>query len=539
MLKSFLEKAKNNLSLCFGLFLVFIISTPFLFKGGYVAYVDLIHGPHTNYNWLSPQVLMNSFLYLSDFISPAFASRAILSLVLLLIYFAGRYLAKTFTDNQLTLTAGASFSVLNLFVYERVLYGQFGVVLAYAFLMLLTAQLFNMFKSRNFDWKDILLAGLFGGLAIDSSMHAVFMVGFVALVAWLFFGFRREDLSWTKSGTVVAIILTISLLVNSVWIYGAISGKTTIGGFVSSNITNQDLVAFQTSGNSLLGKVGNVVFLSGFWGKDQQRFVDVTTAPFWWVGFLPFIFLFVYGLMLLWRNDRKIFAWLLTLWAGAVTLSVASSVTWLLWIYKYVPFYSGLREPQKWVMVVMIVYLLLAVYALEELRKQKETNLLTYLFIFLLCLVQVRFFFGFWGQVRTFQFPENWYRLDSYLVQNISADEKGYCGNRTLVLPWHLYMSYPFVQKITANLAMYFFTCPVIYGTNMEYGGIFDNSVEGTRDPYGKWLFVDKALPPPKNIQFIILFKTVDWEKYLWLEENSYLQKIEDNADFVLYKVKI
>ena len=30
-----------------------------------------------------------------------------------------------------------------------------------------------MFKSRNFDWKDILLAGLFGGLAIDSSIYVM------------------------------------------------------------------------------------------------------------------------------------------------------------------------------------------------------------------------------------------------------------------------------------------------------------------------------------------------------------------------------
>lgn len=70
----------------------------------------------------------------------------------------------------------------------------------------------------------------------------------------------------------------------------------------------------------------------------------------------------------------------------------------------------------------------------------------------------------------------------------------------------------------------------------MEWGNIYDNSVEGSRDPYGAWVQGDKNLPPPNNIQYIILMKTVDWQKYFWLEDNQHLQKIDENQDWVLYK---
>jgi hypothetical protein len=188
-------------------------------------------------------------------------------------------------------------------------------------------------------------------------------------------------------------------------------------------------------------------------------------------------------------------------------------------------------------MVLVVLYSIVFIYALSDIKERQKNNVASYTFLALLIILNFRFFLSFWGQVQTFQFPDSWSRLDSYLSADI-VREGNDCKNKTLILPWHMYMSYPFSKKITANLASVYFTCPVVVGTNMEWGGIYDNSVEGARDEYGTWLTGDKTLPPPTNIQFIVLFKTVDWQKYVWVDANNYLQKAEENQDWVLYKVK-
>jgi hypothetical protein len=98
-------------------------------------------------------------------------------------------------------------------------------------------------------------------------------------------------------------------------------------------------------------------------------------------------------------------------------------------------------------------------------------------------------------------------------------------------------MSFPFTKNIIANPSSYFFTCPFVSGTNMEFGNIFDNNLNDKSTKYGFWLFESRE-KPPENTGFIFVSKTVDWERYNWLRENIYLEKILENDEVILYKVK-
>jgi hypothetical protein len=122
-------------------------------------------------------------------------------------------------------------------------------------------------------------------------------------------------------------------------------------------------------------------------------------------------------------------------------------------------------------MVLVVLYSIVFIYALSDIKERQKNNVASYTFLALLIILNFRFFLSFWGQVQTFQFPDSWSRLDSYLSADI-VREGNDCKNKTLILPWHMYISYPFSKKITTNLASVYFTCPVVVGTNMEWGGI-------------------------------------------------------------------
>ena len=138
-----------------------------------------------------------------------------------------------------------------------------------------------------------------------------------------------------------------------------------LGTFVEQGIKMQDLIAFQTAGKTPSETLSNVLLMSGFWGKDQYRYLDLTTTPGWQRGFVFLTPLILYGVYLSFRRrsrEVKFFsAGLLAVFALAIILAIGiklpltSGLT--LFLYNYLPLYKGLREPQKWVAAIIPIYL--------------------------------------------------------------------------------------------------------------------------------------------------------------------------------------
>ena len=104
-----------------------------------------------------------------------------------------------------------------------------------------------------------------------------------------------------------------------------------------------------------------------------------------------------------------------------------------------------------------------------------------------------------------------------------------------------MYMSFNWVGNLVANPAKYFFSCPVIQGTNMEWGGIYDNSADATGQKIEDWLYnkkdIDYLNNNDLNIKYIILAKEVDWQNYFWLDEIPGLRFEKETENLRLYKI--
>ena len=120
-----------------------------------------------------------------------------------------------------------------------------------------------------------------------------------------------------------------------------------------------------------------------------------------------------------------------------------------------------------------------------------------------------------------------------------SMVENSDCSQKSLFLPWHLYMGFNFTGRIVSNPAGSFFSCPIMFSNNPEFGGI---KAVGSDDHtvVGEWVETNGEVADIKNInlKYIILTKDVDWENYGWLDELEYLETVKDLDSIKLYEFK-
>lgn len=522
----------------FGLLLILLISFPILFKPGYVFFTDFVNGPGRDNSLGNFNTLINVFLQVGNWLGAGdWFSKYIFIFSFGILYFAGRSLARNFTPDGVIVSLVGAFSMLNLFLYERSLYGQVGMSIGLGMLIFSISYFIKYWKLEVGKKLNLVLAGVFFGLAVDFAPHYLFIGGVSLLFTYLSFcGKGQVVINWTKLATIYILGLAINAY--------SIAHQFIFSGNVlnaTNRISELDYQAFQTVGSGIFHKLTNVLLLTGFWGREQKRFIDVTDSPVWYLFFLPILAIVALGFWQAYKKDLKVF-WLSvsSLILGAI-LSVATSMSWLRWLYE-MPMYSSLREPQKWAGIVLIAYVITLVYGLTFV-KEKTSKLWT-IFFFLLFLLAFNFrmLFGFVWQVEPRQYPESWYRINSFFNQELHLEKKAFqkssCDGVVLMLPWHLYLSLPFTERIVANPSESFFDCPTVSGTNMEYGDIFDTNYSEETSKYGYWIFDNNQAAPPSDLKFILLIKTVDWEKYLWLNERAFVEKVEENKDWVLYKVK-
>jgi hypothetical protein len=135
--------------------------------------------------------------------------------------------------------------------------------------------------------------------------------------------------------------------------------------------------------------------------------------------------------------------------------------------------------------------------------------------------------------MRPVEYPKSFYEVDKIIKENDVN-----CNKTNLFLPWHLYQSFPFTGKIIASPSKVFFQCRFVQGTNMEFAQVFDNNFTNQEQGYGYWLLNAYDDTPPANTGYIVLVKTLDWEDYDWLDENEFVEKVLENEELVLYKVR-
>jgi hypothetical protein len=530
---------------------VLFIVAPLFFTKGYIFLTDLVWGPNISLSWSSQYFLLNvatkglSFLLSVDLIEKLY-----ITLCLGLALWGGRKIAELFLKKQWLVFVASLFALFNPFVYDRAMYGQINIVGAFGLMLVGIGFLLEYLEKK--QWRQVVFAGLAFAFSVQFSPHFIFFI-----VAFYLFVFLPGLFVAAHDGAkqffftalkISAILLVIAFVLNANWIIGGVTGTSALGQFVSTGVTQQDLVAFQTSGKTGADALGNVLMMSGFWGKDQFRYQDLTTlADNWGRSFFLLLPLILWGFIAGLRSKEKKYR-AMTIGAGAlfavsvvlaagIRIPVGSQITYFL--FNHLPFYKGLRETQKWVSATTMIYLIFLSVGLRELFTKKIVQRNAFIMKCLVGAIIVMeaplLLWGFGGQVKPVQYPSDWYTINSYIVHDSG------CSGSILFFPWHMYMSFSWIGAIIASPAQSFFQCPVISGTDMEWGG----SIGASEDPQGQaveqWLATggktDLLHNSAYNIKYIVLAKELDWQSYIGMGSNPELQPVMETATLVVYKV--
>lgn len=518
---------------------------PWFFHSGYLFFTDLTWGPNINLDWTNSGFFVNILVWFFSFLFPIdFLQKIYIGLAIFTVLIGGKKIADHFIRDKFGTFITSLFVVFNPFVYDRLLFGQVSTVFALGFLLLSVGCLLEYLEKR--ENKQSIIFGVYTAFTLQFSAHFVFFIGLIFLFFLLMYlrkwGLERELLKSFVKSLLLVIIICFCLNVN--WLAGDFFSKTNRLAYVDSGITRQDLFAFKTAGSSDAQVLTNVLMMSGFWGKDQYRYIDLVKIENNWgrsfLLLLPIILLGIFmGLKK--KDTRSLSVSLLIIFVLSVILSSGVSLSFSsplsYWFFEHIPLYKSLRETQKWSSVIVLVYSIFLSIGIVSLLKTKIISVHKYIFLLFfgatIIMQAVFILWGFAGQVRPVQYPLDWQIVN----QEIECRD----GERILFLPWHAYMSFTWIGKIVANPAEMFFNCSTIVSTAMEWKGIYDNSGNKNSQRIKDWLDYkgdsDLLIDNEINIRYILLVKELDWDNYFWLDSLSGLVLEIETPTLKFYKI--
>jgi len=560
------KSVKNFINLFWPYVLVIVlIILPLFIKSGYLFFTDISWGPNINLDWHRPYFLFNSIVNALSFVLPIdLLEKIFITTTLILILLGGRILIKTILEycnnsKDIIISRGlifvlSLFALFNPFVYDRALYGQFGILIAYGCLFFVITYLFKTWQAL--DFKKLYPVAIFSVIALMFSAHFIFLMLPFYLLFLIGIFLKRQEIKtvglFRKFKFSLLFSIVIVLVINANWLTAIFINSSPLNDFFQKEVTSQDLIAFSTAGKTPTETITNVLMMSGFWGKDQFRYLDLTDISGWQRSFILLLPIILYGVYLSFRKNsrqNKIFIFsLLIIFIAAILLAVgikapiARSLT--LFFYDHLPFYKGLREPQKWVAVIIPIYLFyltLGVIGLNRLKIIIKNRFLGGVILTaIIVMLAPSLLWGFNRQVKPTPYPDDWYEVNNLLISKFSKTKD--CSDRILFLPWHMYLKFNWAGKVIANPSSNFFKCPIISGTNMEWGGIYDNSGNFNSEAIVNWLKLkgDEGMPTlvGDRVRYIILAKEVDFKDYLWLNKAPYLQLIKETETLFVYEVR-
>ncbi len=536
--------------------IVFIFTTALIFfptwKSGYLFFLDWNVNPNLSLNhfdiWKDS---LGDFLYL--LMGTIFPFGMLQKLILFfLIYFLGiggwklaSIIAKSKENVDGNFWAkyfAGFFMIFNPFVYGRLSVGQFGVVLSVLFILFFVIYLTKALENKK---NALLFSGIFSALAVMFLVHSIFFILVVAVVFLIFNSLRTGK--YKKNIQRMAVILLTTIILNINVVVGFLLNKNSNLAIIH-NFSQEHLDAFKSVGHESISVYFNTLSLHGFWGEGESHFISTQSHNFIWKPVFLLIFsMIIYGIIIgIKRKNKNVIPLLIlaiTSFVLAVGIAEAPTKNISQFLYDNLPFYIGLREPQKWVGVLLISYVGLGSLGIQHFLELKEVrkNITAWGvgIIFIVLIYTPTMFFGFLGQLESVDFSQNWYEMRSYL------DNK--TKNKILFLPWHQYLEVDFLKsKEIINPARSFFGNRIIQGDNMEAATVFSQSknkdseiIEGYILSKGK-INEKEFISDMENleIRYIILLKAGDFNFYKWLDKIKLLTIMKENESFVLYKIK-
>jgi hypothetical protein len=370
-------------------------------------------------------------------------------------------------------SVGAFLGALNPWVYDRMIDGQWGVVVAAAGLFLWVAA-WEALQAAPGPRRALVLA--LTGMGVTA--FAPHMLGPVVVLAiagglWGRIWQVRGRLVWTgASFAMLGVLLS----------YGVVTFLLTDdpGGYGTlTQFTRADFQFFRSVSSDDYGLLANLAGLYGYWGEGVGRFPLANQEAAWWpVTTVMIVAAALAGAWL--QRDR---AWLLI--CGLIGLAVSASTAFpagldaAVWLSERVPIAAAYREPQKWSALWLVALVTLSAGTVASIGGPARRGgrplpasaaaALAYVLVVSALvpagLNQIR---SVPSIVEPVEYPAYWYRTEAYVAYAVPEDEP------IVVLPWHLYQ--PLVAsegRLVANPAHVFFSGNLIVPRNLEITGRF------------------------------------------------------------------
>jgi len=551
----------KQLAICCAVYcgLAFLVLLPLL-RPGFVLTLDMVFAPKIEIPAYAsgPLYIFWGFLHVLNGIIP---SATIQKLILFGILFLSgfgmhRFLQKigprSLADTwQWGCYFGGLMYMINPFTYSRFMAGQFAVLLGYALVPFFAVALIRFCSKperKTAGW----LVGWISLIAIIS-LHALgllavitlFVVTLTAAKVYKIRAWRKAFLKWS------AIAILATLVVNSYWLIPSALGRGTTAEIVGS-FTQADQQAFATDPGHL-GLFGNVLAMQGFWGESKNLFMVPADSYSWWL--VPIVLLWcviAFGIVTSFRSRRNVTTMMLLIVLSGVVLGIGTAGTFVApfneFLVQHVPFFAGYREPQKFVGLIVFGYSYFGAVAVARLAawledhdiQQHVVSVMTVLMIIPL-LGSSLMIWGFHGQLRSADYPVQWYAVRDMLDATCTGDCK------ILFLPWHLYMRYDFAGRIVASPAQKFFGNRIVSSNDPEMDGATAYRTSSDQKDIGDTVLPAAMKGDDKNfitelkqrhIKFVILVKENDYKKYDFLNDQKGLKVVQDIPTIKFYEVQ-
>lgn len=241
----------------------------------------------------------------------------------------------------------------------------------------------------------------------------------------------------------------------------------------------------------------------------------------------------------MWRARQRS---LVLLFGGGTLFAIALATGPLNgWLAAYVPFFSGYREPQKFVSLIVLCFAVFICHGTAVILQYAHQKggapfyaLASTLLILLPAVWTPTMWWGFNNQLTPVQYPSDWYTVDHLLNKDRS-------NFQTVFLPWHLYMYFNFANRIIVNPAPAFFDKPVIVSDNPEYKhASLSNSTPVKRRldqllSHANTQYSLGAQLAKLNIKYVILDKDDDFMNYAYLNKQHDLRRITNGDTLEVY----
>lgn len=522
-----------------GIALVLLYPT---FGQGYIFLLDWLVRPNiflADINWALDPITSIIFKLAEVVFSFAVFQRIFFFFTIYLLGISGFRLAKR-TGNIFAQYFAGIFFIFNPFIYARLI-EQPGIALGSALFFWFLIFLLEYLEEKKI--KKLVLASVCAGLAVSIFAHSIFFVGLLAF-SLLFFDYLKTK-NWKFFLKTLFLIFGIIIVLNANWLFSFSKGGSSGAGSIAS-FNLSDTQAFRTRGLDGDNVYLTVLALQGYWGEYQDRFVSIRENPFWRLAFGAIFLLAIFGLFKQWKRDcfAKPLA-LSALVAYFLAIGIASPIfkPIVVFLYNYMPLYIGLRESQKWVIVLVFVYAYFASWGIKHLLEikiiknyQKEVGIFCAILPIIFVFSIIR---GMHQHLTPHNFPIEWQQAKNKLSQN----------EKILFFPWHLYANLDFAGKNVAVPAQSFFGKNIIQANNTEFGGVYSHSQDRLTLAIEK--YVIKKDNPIENMQIenfredmkrigietVMLAKTEDWREYLWLDTIG-MRKVLENDKLIIYNLQ-